>query len=239
MKIPSLTIPALLLVVAGCSSESGGSAILDLSAYGEAFIEEGIGADAFADGWAVEFSQFKVDLANITVDTHDFGDHSVELTEGSEGEGHVLDSTDARPGLVDDAEFEIKRVSLEGSATKGDVTKTFAWTFTEPVRYHECEAGPTLKDGETGTFQITVHADHLFYDSLVSEEPDMRFQALADADADDDGEITQDELEVADIGLYDAGSEGTATNLWLFLTAQSHTLGHVNGEGHCHAEVVE
>jgi hypothetical protein len=238
MKIQSLITSALLLVI-GCSSESGGSGILDLNAYGEAFIEEGIPADAFADGWAVTFERFDVKLVGVVAAGHEFGSYTVDLTEDSDGEGHVLDSTDAPTGEVDDAEFEIERVTLEGAATKGDTTKTFAWTFSEPVRYHECESGPTLQDGATGTFQITVHADHLFYDSLVSEEPDMRFQALADADADDDGVITQDELEVADIGLYDAGSEGTADNLWLFLTAQSHTLGHVNGEGHCHAEVIE
>jgi len=235
MKIQYLL--AALVVLNGCSGESDESAMVDLNAYGEAFIEEGIPASAFADGWAVTFSQFKVDLANVHVGDHDFGDYSVDLTEGSDGQGHVLDSSDAPKGPVEDGEYEIQRVRLKGTAVLDDETKTFSWEFTDEVRYHDCEPGPTLKAGETGTFQITVHADHLFYDSLVSSEPDMRFQALADADTDNDGEITQEELEDADIGLYDPGSEGTATNLWLFLTAQSHTLGHVNGEGHCHAEV--
>jgi hypothetical protein len=49
----------------------------------------------------------------------------------------------------------------------------------------------------------SVHADHLFYDSLVSEEPQLLFQphanANANADTDADGQVTKAELSVAEI----------------------------------------
>jgi hypothetical protein len=90
----------------------------------------------------------------------------------------------------------------------------------------------------TAIFQITVHADHLFYDSLVSEEPQLLFQPLADADADQDGDITTEELGATDIGAYDPGNEDL-DDLWSFLMAQSRTLGHVDGEGHCQASATD
>ena len=119
---------------------------------------------------------------------------------------------------------------------RGDETKTFHWVFDHTTTYHGCETTTSVEDGGTSTFQITVHADHLFYDSLVSEEPDLLFGALADADEDGDGEITEEELSEADIGAYDPGSEDGIDDLWAFLNAQAKTLGHVDGEGHCHAE---
>ena len=135
------------------------------------------------------------------------------------------------------ASFTITRVEVEGTATKGADTKSFSWVFDEPTRYVECETTTAVSDGGSATFQITVHADHLLYDSLVSEEPQVLFQALADADADADadGNITQAELAATDIGAYDPGSEDGVDDLWAWLVAQTRTLGHVDGEGHCRA----
>lgn len=92
-----------------------------------------------------------------------------------------------------------------------------------------------MKEGETASFQITVHADHLFSDSLVSSEPKVLFQPLADADSDGDGALSEAELVAADVGAYDPGSEDGIDDLWAWLGAQVRTLGHVDGEGHCTA----
>ena len=46
---------------------------------------------------------------------------------------------------------------------------------------------------------------------------------------------TSAELEAADIGSYDPGSDAAGNNLWSWLVAQGRTLGHVDGEGHCDA----
>ena len=115
------------------------------------------------------------------------------------------------------------------------MTKNFDWVFDEEVHYTECETTTSVTEGAASTFQITVHADHYFYDSLVSEDPILVFQGLADADADADGEITRAELEAADIGGLDPGSDGSVDDLWSWLVAQNATLGHVDGEGHCDA----
>jgi hypothetical protein len=121
-------------------------------------------------------------------------------------------------------------VVVSGTGTKAGVSKSFEWTFDTPTKYSNCQL--ELEEGQG--FQITVHADHLFYDSLISEDPGVRFQALADADTDGDGVITQSELAATDIGSYDPGSEGVE-DLWAWLVAQSQTMGHFNGEGHCDA----
>ena len=84
---------------------------------------------------------------------------------------------------------------------------------------------------------MTVHADHLFYDSLVSEEPELRFDALAAADTDMNDQITEAELAAAGVGSYDVGNEDV-DDLWSWLVAHSRTLGHVDGEGHCDASPV-
>jgi hypothetical protein len=61
---------------------------------------------------------------------------------------------------------------------------------------------------------------------------------MADADSNDDGEITQAELAESDIGSFDPGSEGDIDDLWSWLVAATRTLGHVDGEGHCEAAPV-
>ena len=106
------------------------------------------------------------------------------------------------------------------------------WTFTSSTRYSGCEANISLADGATASFELTIHADHLLYDSLVSSEPALRFDHYAAADADDDGVISQAELELASVGALDVGNTGVET-LWGYLEAQITTLGHANGEGHC------
>src|SRR5690606_27829137 len=135
--------------------------------------------------------------------------------------------------------FTLVSVDIEGTATRGDEIKRFHWRLDAPTRFAACETTTTVPEGGEGRFEITIHADHLFYDSLVSSEPALRFDAFAAADADDDGLITPEELAAADIGAYDAGSEGGVDDLWAWLLAQTRTLGHVDGEAHCHASPLD
>jgi hypothetical protein len=153
----------------------------------------------------------------------------------SAGAGQALGSLDVPSGDYSDAAFVIRSVHAVGTATKGEVSKTFDWVFQTPIAYHGCETTTEVPSDGTGVFQITVHADHLLYDSLVSEEPGLGFDAFAAADTSGDGAISQEELSVAGIGGFDPGNEDV-TNLWDWLNALVATLGHVDGEGHCHAE---
>lgn len=223
----------LSLALLGCGSASG---TVNVSAYGEEFIEEGIPAGDVDDGWNIEFSRFEVTFSAVTVGGARLEDAiTVDLSEASDGEGQELGTLEVAAGEHEESSFIIERVEVSGSASRDDEEKSFAWVFEGAVAYHECETTTPVVSGEAATFQVTVHADHLFYDSLVAEEPQLLFQPLSDADADDDGEITQEELEDTDIGAYDPGSAGDVNDLWTFLNAQIATLGHVDGEGHCHA----
>jgi hypothetical protein len=224
-------LPALLLVPA-CA----GDGTVNVTAYGESFIEDGIPAAEVDDGWAIEFTHFKVSIRDVTVaDSAISVKKTTDLASSSQGEGHLLGSAKVTADDYTNSSFTIARVEVEGSANKDSDTKTFSWVFDDATNYHECATTTKVPADGEATFQITVHADHLFYDSLVSEEPKVLFQALADADTDGDEEITEAELAGADIGAYDPGSEDGVDDLWAWLVAQTRTLGHVDGEGHCHA----
>jgi hypothetical protein len=231
-------LPLALSALTGCGSDDEaakdrGTGMISVRVYGESFIEDGIPADAMNDGWSVEFSRFDVTLADVEVAGAALSNpEPVGVHEPSSGEGHEIGTVSANVGPHDKPRFSIARIDAEGSAAKDGATKTFSWTFDTPTHYSSCATTTDVRKGETATFQITIHADHLFYDSLVSEEPQLLFQSLADADADDDGEITAEELGETDIGFYDPGNE-KISDLWSFLVAQHRTLGHVDGEGHC------
>ncbi|HEY6728848.1 MAG TPA: hypothetical protein VI197_32780 [Polyangiaceae bacterium] len=141
-------------------------------------------------------------------------------------------------------------VYVTGTATKDDAQKQFAWGFSEPVRYASCVdvrdgqeiSGVVVGDGAEAEAQLTIHGDHLFYDDLASPEAKLRFDRVASADADDDGEVTLDELaaiQLADLSS-DQGSYGVGAfdvdDMRGFIEAATNSLGHFNGEGHCRPE---
>jgi len=134
-----------------------------------------------------------------------------------------------------------------GTATKDQEQKTFAWGFAIGTRYNECqsEQGGTEQSGVVVTnntsldVELTTHGDHLFYDRLqASPDPaiatSLRFDALAAADADADGEVTLAELEATllDVRSYDPSGLG-AVNYGQFVTSLARTVGHFRGEGEC------
>jgi hypothetical protein len=204
--------------------------------YGESFIENGIPAAAMNDGWAVSFNRFQVWLRDVQVaGARVEVTGPVDLSQASSGAGHQLGSAKVAEGPHSNAAFVIERLEIEASASKGNEVRTFDWSFDEATSYEGCEAVTSVPDAGLATFQITIHADHLFYDSLVAEEPQLLFQPIADADASGDGEVTREELAATDIGAYDPGSAGGIEDLWAWLVAASRTVGHADGEGHCHA----
>ncbi len=136
---------------------------------------------------------------------------------------------------------------VSGTATKADVVKNFAWGFAIGTRYNEChseqdgrdEAGVIVTNNASLDAQLTTHGDHLFYDRLqASPDPaiatSLRFDALASADANDDGEVTLEELDAKplDVRLYDPSGLGAATH-GAFVTSLARTVGHFRGEGEC------
>jgi len=125
-------------------------------------------------------------------------------------------------------------IYMEGIATRGEDVKTFRWGFRTATDYLGCESTASVAPDGIGAVELTIHADHLFYNSLISTDPDVSFDLIASAD-DGDGEITADELAAVDITAltdYQVG-DADVTSLWGFLEAQTHTMGHIDGEGHC------
>ncbi len=141
-------------------------------------------------------------------------------------------------------------VYVEGIAAKGTEQKTFAWGFGATTVYDRCEgmlsgkrtAGVVVTEGGVDRPELTIHGDHLFYDDLQSKDAKLRFDPIAGADGDADGQITLEELarvELAAIpaadGPYGAGSASGIHDLGAFVGALSRTLGHFRGEGECFA----
>jgi hypothetical protein len=101
---------------------------------------------------------------------------------------------------------------------------------------------------------LTFHLDHFFFDSIIAEEPAVRFDAYAAA-AGTDGIVTFDDLAsqpLADLHgldggplvdaegqpiLYDPGSTPDVSSLRGFVLHQATTIGHFNGDGHCDYDI--
>lgn len=227
-----------------------------ITVYGEDFVEDHIPAEE-TDGWRIEFSSLIVLVNDVRAgDAAIDGVHAIELTADSGGVGHAIGtlvggpftqlqyriapaasanpinlSMDAVQPLLDNG----WSIRVTGEATRGEETITFDWGFDTDTLYSACETAPTETDDGVRSL-LTIHADHFFYDDLVGDEPNVAFDLVASADADADGVVTLSEMAAVDItGLerYQVGSNGDITDLRAFIVAQTATLGHIDGEGHC------
>jgi len=157
------------------------------------------------------------------------------------GEG----ATEADKALVVGGGYSIY---VEGKATKGAETKTFKWGFSTKTLLDKCKGevsgkevdGVVVTSGGTDAVELTIHGDHFFYDDLQSPDAKLRFQNLADADADKNGEVTLAELEASKLsrlpkenGPYGTGTASDVLDLRAFQTGLSRTVGHFRGEGEC------
>ncbi|MBN1608640.1 MAG: hypothetical protein JW940_18570 [Polyangiaceae bacterium] len=164
--------------------------------------------------------------------------------------GDLATRDDVRLLQEDDAS-----VHVEGVATSPDgVNKSFSWSFSPATLFQSCHGeqdgkeveGVLVTNGGTQEVELTVHGDHFFYDDLQSEEGAPRFQAIADADANDDGEVTLEELDrvplytiPAQKGSYGTGALGNVDTLGQYERTLARTIGHYRGEGSCNSKEVE
>lgn len=270
-----ITAAAVALGALSACGEDVGTGDVTFSVYGEDFIERGIDASEFADGWAVTFSKFLIGIGDISVaDTNAVrggrltGSQVVDLVEPGPHELGQLVNLEAR--AWNDVSYSILPVDarterhssaspddvalarqagasiyVEGTAVKGSDVKTFAWAFTHGTRYTECvqvdgrrvTPGIVVTNGGTEAVELTIHGDHLFYDDLVSEDAVLRFEPIAAADADSDGDVTLEELAAVPLVSIPEGTYGTGNadidDLGAFVRALTTSLGHFRGEGHC------
>lgn len=170
MKMRSFRGAALIVAASaalvGCGEETGD---VEVSTWGEDYIEKEIPATVFEDGWSIHYTKFLVVLGDFKV-ADEAGAVGAQM-EGSTLFNHV--SPGVKPvtsftGLeaknwqhvsytinpasaataVDASATEADKalmvaggytVHVEGQATKGAVQKTFAWGFSAPTLLDRCE----------------------------------------------------------------------------------------------------
>lgn len=256
-RIPQALLAAAPLVLA-CESR------VDVTVYGEAFVEEGIPSEEVSDGWRVVFDEFLISMTEVRIDgeqTIDLdGSWVFDLTQPSDGQGHVLESLPVARGRYSSIHYrfsqpdadargnataeQIDRViaagaalMVEATAARGEREVRFSWAFTLD-QGHRCQLGLDARS-ESSTAQITVHADHLLLDDLMVD-PQIAVDLIADADNDGDGVVTTAELATVDItkeARYQTGGQ-PIDDLYGFVGHLALTMGHVNGEGGCDPELV-
>ena len=233
------------------------------------------------DGYTIKYSRFLVAISEITIsnqsgtnaakqtgtvvfDMHEAGVKEVARFPNLSAKAwdrvsYALVAPGADATLGAGATEDDKRVlvdakagvHVEGTISKGNVSKSFAWTFPTQTLFKECkgevagkeEEGVVVTNGGTDTVQLTIHGDHLFYDDLQSLSAKVRCQAMVDADKDDDDVVTLDELAAVKLsdaakatgGTYGAGDVPNVNNLKDFVTSLTRTIGHYRGEGECFA----
>lgn len=146
---------------------------------------------------------------------------------------------------------------IEGTAEKGADSIAFAWGISNPTKNANCTNGLDDTDGvvirsnATTEAEITIHVEHLFWDTLGTEGAGLRFDAIA-AVAGGDMSVTSEEIATQtlanlkgadgmplkdDMGMpviYNPGSVPLASqDLWAFIQASSASMAHLNGEGLC------
>ncbi|MCA9554630.1 MAG: hypothetical protein KC933_31635 [Myxococcales bacterium] len=230
--------------------------------------------EGVVDGWSVRYDKFLIVLSDLEVDDDEgasvVGDPTERVFDMTRRGPHAVAAFSELPaGTFREVAVTVKKASgavagnatsddvalmntagysvyVEGEATKGGVTKSFAWGFDTQTRYAECEdadgaLGVVIPTGGEAQLQLTIHGDHLFYDDLQSPDAVIRFEAIAGADVDDDGKVTLAEVGAVDLtalpeGEYGTGGDGSVQDLQAFLRDLTRTFVHFQGEGHCHAE---
>lgn len=261
-KLSSTLALFSIVFILGCAGDQA-EGVIELELWGEEIIEDGIPENKFADGFSVVFDSFIVNLGEISVASGEeepvIEQDEMTVWDLTETGPFTITSADAPAGEYDHTAYTIAgatedsvagniqqddldlmidngySVYVKGEATDGSVTKRFAWGFTAETRYDPCHSLAEVSDGDEATVQITIHGDHLFYDDAIGAEPALRFNDIALADADQNDEITAEELSEYSISVLPNYLVGSLDidNLWDYISHMTSTLGHIDGEGHC------
>jgi hypothetical protein len=247
------------LALAGCGAGEGTWAV---ETWGEDYIEQQIPAEVFADGCTVAYEELAVVMTGrrlvdgngdtagelAAVEVYDLtvpgpvsmgavpvpADHYTSVVVTIAPSDEAVAAT-ASADQVAELAAAGASVLADGTLTCGSASGHFRWTFTESTTYGCEPLDLTIPAGGEDTTQITIHGDHLFYDGLENPDAAVRGQAILDADADADGEITLAELDAVSIPAlgYEVGQYSDVVTLREFVSHLTRTLAHVDGEGEC------
>lgn len=207
--------------------ELAGPFVADMTKVGEAGVELGVFKDLRAGEWA-SFG-FETPMANN-------GAKALKGVSASDLEEMI------EHGYTYWIEGIVERSEAEGGPLTF-VVQTDAVTAYRNCEY-EGEPGVTVVADGTATATITLHGDHLFFNTFpTGSEGTIRRMAgwLVKADLNGDGKVTTDELAEADATDLFPRSSGYSldgapipieTGLD-FVRAQLATQGHYRGEGEC------
>lgn len=261
----------LMLVLLSVLSSCGGMGKLSLTTWGEDYIEQEIPSTQFEDGYTVKYTKFLVVVNEfalatktgtvgpkqakpVLVDVHKAGPVELELFSEVPAEKWdavswaIMPSADAVViGSIDATDVSRMKTEgysiwVEGTVSKGLISKRFAWGFKLNTRYSACSneegEGVTVVTGSTAVVELTIHGDHFWYDDLQSAKGKLRGQAIVEADANLDGTVTQAELDAVSlttlpVGQYGTGGASQVKTLGDFVTSLGRTVGHFRGEGEC------
>lgn len=120
----------------------------------------------------------------------------------------IMASTDIFTGNAsqEDVDFMIANgfaIYLEVTATKDNATKTLAIGFNEGTQLVQCLISSSLDGNGRLTEALEIHGEELFVMGL-GESSSVQFDWIADADANDDGIITREELAAS---MLESGDE--------------------------------
>jgi hypothetical protein len=187
--------------------------------------------------WAVELVGRAEPVSLHAVETPE-GRWDVRFSLAPPGATWVGPDTDPAPVANMAQRGAVHRVA--GTAVREGLEKRFDWYFDGAVTANLCRngvddtVGLSVSPGGTSDLQVTLHADHLLWDQLGTEEANLRFQALADADLNADGEVDEEELRAR--STQDAGYETSGLDLpdlWSYLRFSLAQSVHLNGDGLC------
>lgn len=235
---------SLALLSACAASEASVERDVTVSIADASFVEDGVHPTTVKDGWVITFSELQVSIGDVMLEDSSLDVSPpyriVDLV--SAGEGLVLGSAqrtsehphsqingigftiaaaaDPVAGNVDESDVERMRagsyaVYVEGTARRGEETKSFSWGLTAGNAYSDCVSQSSFADEEPRV-AISVRGDRLFGDQ------ELVFDPFAASDANADGEIEEAELRNSDVTL---GGE----NLWTWLEARASALFSVDG----------
>ena len=205
---------------------------------------------------------YVVDLHRGTADVDLFGDLAAQRWDQL-GFEIVAPGADAiAVGDVADADVQAMREGgfnywVVGRASKAGVELSFSWQLANPTRNSQCTngidgtQGVVVRNSGTSTAQITFHLEHMFWDSLGTDDAELHFDPIA-AMADAQGNIDFDALADQNLNdlrdaegnplvdaegnpiVYDPASVPLAAdNLREFILGAVSTQGHLNGGGLC------